>query len=67
VETTLKFPRCILEDSPSLDCSGVLKYQHRAHLATTKKETVVSGETHQDNQNFNCKADMKNSDRENYQ
>lgn len=58
----LNFPWCILEDSPSLDSSSALKYQHRAHLATTKKETVASGETQEDNQNFNWKADMKNSD-----
>lgn len=62
METTFKFPWCILEASPSLDCSGVLKYHHRARLATTKKETVASGETQEDNQNFNWKADLKNSE-----
>lgn len=61
-----KFPWCTLgEDSPSLDCSGVLKHLHRAHLATMKKETVISGEIQEDNQNFSWKAGVKNSDRGN--
>lgn len=66
METTFKFPWCVLKDSPSLDGSGVVNYQPRAHLATTKKETVASGNTQEDNQNFNWKADLKNSDRGNY-
>lgn len=38
-------------------------FKHRAHLATTKEVAVASGETQEDNQNFNWKADIKNSDR----
>lgn len=37
-------------------------FKYRARLATTKKVAVTSGETQEDNQNFNWKAVMKNSD-----
>lgn len=43
-----------------------LVFKYRARLATTKKVAVTSGETQEDNQNFNWKAVMKNSDRGDY-
>lgn len=56
----------LLKDSPSLNCSGILKCLHKVCLATMKKETVTSGESEKDTQTSSWKAGMKNSDRGNY-
>lgn len=61
-----QFPWCILKDSPSLNCSGILKRLYKVCLATMKKETVTSGESQEDTQTFSQEAGMKNSDRGNY-